>query len=503
MGTLRLGWIRSVTAALAVALGLASARAEDLAFRDWTDLRAHQVRARMVGWANGSVRLRLLFDGKIIEMPEANLVAADQAYVAHWRHLFVPAGEPELQLQWPRDVVAAEDFSVEEVTETGVGRVYRTPHFSFRADVKLAPSLINQYAQIFEATHQAIGRLPMRIAGEREQGRFGVRMFRQHADFLAAGGIDGSGGVYLPANREILVPLSSLGVRVIGEQVAFNPETFDPAPLVHEITHQVMHRWLDVFPIWFCEGLAEYLSAVPFSVNRFDFERIDEGIREHLLRGEGAAPASGGWLVVDVLAPDELMEISHGRWFQAISNGGNAALYYRSGLLLVYFLAHLHGTGEGDELIRYFHETRGWELKRERYVAEYNEAVERHRKELIAWAEAYNKSLILHRMETVAYNQKVEVYNQQVRAGFAPSERIDPGPRPGAPPEPSAKPEPPPILAQNPDGTVPVDIKAAETEARAKMFTGRSGADLWIPFERALASRKIRLQQVHAPDSSG
>ncbi|MEQ1843522.1 MAG: hypothetical protein ABL994_24200, partial [Verrucomicrobiales bacterium] len=163
----------------------------------------------------------------------------------------------------------------------------------------------------------------------------------------------------------------------------------------------------------------------------------------------------------------------------------------------------LDGEGDAASLIRYFHETRGSEIKRERYVEEYNEAVERHRRELLEWAESYNKALILHRMETVAYNQKVEVYNQQVRAGFAPKERIDPGPRPGAPPEPSDRPKPPSILIDNPDGNVPVDVKAAEEEARSRLLGGRSGEVLWTDLEKAFASRKIRIQLVHAPDSPG
>jgi len=58
------------------------ASAADLPFRDWTDRDNHQVRARMVGWADNVVRLRLLFDGKVIEMPEANLIQADRDYVA-------------------------------------------------------------------------------------------------------------------------------------------------------------------------------------------------------------------------------------------------------------------------------------------------------------------------------------------------------------------------------------------------------------------------------------
>jgi hypothetical protein len=48
-----------------------------------------------------------------------------------------------------------------------------------------------------------------------------------------------------------------------------------------------------------------------------------------------------------------------------------------------------------------------------------------------------------------------------------------------------------------------VDVKAAEEEARLKLFSGRSGAGLWAAFEQALATRKIRVQQVRAPDVPG
>jgi len=117
---------------------------------------------------------------------------------------------------------------------------------------------------------------------------------------------------------------------------------------------------------------------------------------------KGPTTAAGGWVVVDILGPEELMAVSYRRWSAAISDGGGAGLYYRSGMLLVDHLAHLEGKCDAEALIRYFHETRGSELKRERYVEEYNQAVEQHRRDLLAWAEAYNKALILHRMETVA-----------------------------------------------------------------------------------------------------
>jgi len=49
---------------------------------------------------------------------------------------------------------------------------------------------------------------------------------------------------------------------------------------------------------------------------------------------------------------------------------------------------------------------------------------------------------------------------------------------------------------------VPVDVKAAEEEARNRLFGGRSGAELSSAMEKAFATHKIRIQQVHAPDSA-
>jgi len=491
-------WMATVT-------GLAAA---DLPFREWTDRDEHRIRARLVGVdaERQAVRLRLLFDGKVIEMPWANLTDADQRYVEAHRGAFTPPEEALPSGGWPKEVFPPEGFEVEESRPDEKTHLYRTPHFEFRSDVKLAPSLIRQYARVFEGTHHVLLGLPLRLEGGEAPERHGVRLFRRHDDFIAAGGLAGSGGVYLAGSREILVPLSSLGVKVIGDQVAFHPETFDAAPLVHEITHQLMHSWLDIFPVWFCEGLAEYLAAVPFEGgNRFDFTQIHEGVRRHLARRPGETVSAGGWITVDLLHPEALVQIGHRRWAEAVADGTDAGLYYRSALLLLYYLAHLNEEedGEGAALIRYFHETRGSELHRRRYVREYNDAVEHYRRQLSDWAEAYNRELIHHRLETVAYNQKVEVFNQQVRAGFAASERIDPGPRPGPPPQPPAKPAPPGILVDNPDGNVTVDVVAAESAARERLWDGKQGDVLWKALEQAFAKRHIRIRPVEVPGLGG
>jgi hypothetical protein len=492
----------AVIMACACVCGWGAAVAAELPFREWTDRDEHRIRARLVGMdaERAVVRLRLLFDGTVIELPVANLTEADQRYVEAHRDAFAAPGEPLPEGGWPREVLSPDGFEVEESRPDAATHLYRTPHFEFRSDVKLAPSLIRHYARVFEGTHQVLGRLPLRLDGGEDPPRHAVRFFRRHDEFIAAGGIAGSGGVYLAASREILVPLSSVGVRVIGDQVAFHPETFDAAPLVHEITHQLMHPWLDIFPVWFCEGLAEYLAAVPFEGgNRFDFTQIHEGIRRHLARRPGEAVSEGGWITVDLMHPEDLVRIGHRRWADAVADGTQAGTHYRSALLLLYYLVHLEGEGDASALIRYFHETRGSELHRRRYVRDYNDAVERYRRQLSEWAEAYNRQLILHRMETLAYNQKVETFNRQVRAGFAESERIDPGPRPGPPPQPPPKPEPPGVLAGNPDGQVPVDVAAAEAAARDRLWGGKRGEALWQALEEAFAARRIRIRQVWSP----
>ncbi|MDV7397501.1 hypothetical protein RZS08_39230, partial [Arthrospira platensis SPKY1] len=84
-----------------------------------------------------------------------------------------------------------------------------------------------------------------------------------------------SGGMYFGGNRrEILVPLTSVGMRRTSSEYTFDANA-DFRTLIHEITHQVHHHWLRRLPIWLIEGLAVYMEYVPYSRGEFRFDRLD------------------------------------------------------------------------------------------------------------------------------------------------------------------------------------------------------------------------------------
>ena len=47
-----------------------------------------------------------------------------------------------------------------------------------------------------------------------------------------------------------------------------------------------------------------------------------------------------------------------------------------------------------------------------------------------------------------------------------------------------------------------MDVKAVEEAARQKLLGDRDAGALWAAMEKAFATHKIRIQQVHAPDSA-
>jgi len=401
-------------------------------------------------------------------------------------------------VSWPTRLRPVRDYTV-ETQKVGSHHIYNTPHFTFRSDVRLSRDLVRAYSQVFESTHYALESLPLGLQPEAPStGRFKVRLFRSYDDFLDAGGQLRSEGNYLLQTKEILIPLSQLGVRIFGEQVTLNEHTFDPTPLKHEITHQLMHHWLDLLPVWFAEGIAEYISAVPFIDDEFDFTRIEEGIKTHLRRKYGIRPSESGLYTVDVIAPDQLMALDHEDWAVAFGGETNAELNYRSSFLLLYFFIHLDGDGNAANLVDYLRMARYSRDQQARFVERYNRAVTKFNRRVLAYKEAaksYNEALLRHREEAIAYNRRVDIYNEQVLSDVPPGERIDVGPEPVAP-KPPDKPELPSILDENPEDQFPLNLAQIEENARVRLLGERSPDELWSHFKSALGRHEIRLRRV-------
>jgi len=486
-----LGWL----ALLALA---GSGGAEEPAERTWKSRDGRSLTGQMTALDATAVEVRLSRGGKPIKVALNLLSDEDLAYVEEWRG----QGYGIRVERWPDEFRPMLNFTAKELPrDAGGAWAYATPNFRYLCDAPLAASLIHEYAKAFEATYQAIRELPLQLNPSPPEGKFVVRLFREREDYLKAGGPQGSSGVYVIKSREILVPMDALGVRDVGKRVAIDRRSYDAGTLVHEITHQVMHEWLEVLPVWLVEGLAEYLAAVPFANGRFDFRGMDQELLKYLEAEYRLQVVAKGPTPVDMVVPEDLMALTHQQWSAALAGGGSAALNYRSSLLLVYYLIHLDGKGDGTSIVAYLQQAREKQGALKEFVQAYNQAVSDYNSGLAAYNESvrnYNQELVDFRKRVDTYNQRVRVYNDQLGRSVPEAELIDVGPDPGLPPEPPLKPELPKILAEHPEGGGVIDLSRAEVEARRAIYRSRDPSQLWSDLERAFAAKGLRLQPVRA-----
>ena len=121
-----------------------------------------------------------------------------------------------------------------------------------------------------------------------------------------AGGSADAAGVYLMKERVMLVPLASLGLTE-GSAGYKKTRNFDPRTLIHETAHALTHQWLDHAPMWFIEGFAEYIAAIPYREGRLELARHREGLLDLASKKFGGNPTR--FPLVD---PAEFTAMSYG-----------------------------------------------------------------------------------------------------------------------------------------------------------------------------------------------
>ncbi|MEZ5325212.1 MAG: SHD1 domain-containing protein [Verrucomicrobiales bacterium] len=306
--------------------------------RIWTDTQGRKLSAQLLGIESRKAKLRLA-NGRVSQVELEKLSPDDLEYIETWR-----SNRPE-RISWPDEIDVRDDVSVETVKEDSANSefVYRTKHFEFHSDEKIANSLIKDFSLAFEATFAAVAALPLDLKPEPPQGYFQIRLFGDRFDYYAAGGLLGSAGVYVPLERHILVPMDGLNLKRVGSELRKNNSAYDNSTLIHEITHQVMHDWLKHLPPWMVEGMSEYLSALPYSNGKFRFNESarKNGLKSALARWGGARRTS-----YPILPAESLFGVNSRQWNQATGNA--AVLNYSSSMLYVYYFMHLDGRGEGE-----------------------------------------------------------------------------------------------------------------------------------------------------------
>ena len=340
---------------------LLQAPAATAVMHTWTSTDGRKIEASFVAVEGSGVKIRMA-NGNTFTVPLDRLSAADQSFAktqtasgAGTSTATPESSTPAASKTWPRTVALDEKPAVTVVKEDAESHqfIYRSPHYEFQCDSKLGANVVREFGRMFEATWLINCLLPLDLKPRPEKLRdiFLARLFTNKTDYMEAGGMEGSAGVYMGANKALMVPLSSLGVQMVGNRVSLaDSSSGDNATLIHEITHQMMNHWLSIIPVWYCEGSAEYVCMLDYNSNgRFSLIGLNRQLQNYTGRHGGGK----GFTMIDL---EELMTIDDERWAAALGNGGFANENYASACLLTYFFYHVDDKGDAAHLIAWLHE---------------------------------------------------------------------------------------------------------------------------------------------------
>lgn len=478
--------------------------------RVWTSQDGKAIEASLVQADRTAVILKLR-NGREATVPLERLSEADRQHVA-------TLAETGLTLRV--GPMPAETKIDPNLPAEGGPKTYTTRHFTFECETEVTKAFISEASRVFEGTLEAVRSLPLGLDPKPAEGETRFRtLFLERASFerefnrnraeetasqnggasVAPPGrgtdnVANVAGVYIPKRREVLVPYSSLGVSMSGSKVSLRRSS-DTSTLIHEVTHQVMHEWLGVMPLWLGEGLAEYLSAVPYQNGRFEFKNATAGLKETLAQDFGV---DGGGVVV-IHRPHELIDLSNAAWIGETSD-------YLSAMMLTFYFVHLDQPDKPCATLAAYLNLLG-QSKRdvETHISDHNRAVTEFEAKRLAYnaeVEKFNASLARFKAEVDAYNGRVDTYNTQLRNGVPEGERIEVGAEP-TPPTPPADLVVPEILKASGDGK-PVDFLAKIKEsAKPALLRGRTDEQLDSDVVAAFGALGIPVSLHALPSSNG
>ena len=144
-----------------------------------------------------------------------------------------------------------------------------------------------------------------------------------------------------------MLSLSNLGIK--GAKGVSRKDYMKSAfVLKHEITHHLLHDWMVYLPIWFKEGFAEYMGAVPYNQGRLKFASIDLSLHKYLNKWRYNEDPNR----IPIMQMKELMTRTPGEWSASLRTG-TPILEYNSAAVLVHFFIHHDGKGNAAYLAAY------------------------------------------------------------------------------------------------------------------------------------------------------
>lgn len=474
--------------------------------RTWTSADGRQLQASLVDLDEESVTLKLQ-NGREAEIALTRLSPSDRTYLSELRS----AG-----MAFSPDPLPEETSAPNEIEVTGGPEVYLTPHFSFETQEPVSKAFISEASRIYEGTFEALHAIPHGLTFAPPSGKSHFEgKFMTESNFSAVArqrmpSLPGQRvvGLYLGDEQRLLVPYSSLGARKLGSRLTLRKRS-DTTTLVHEIVHQVMHRYLPLLPTWFSEGMAEYVSALPYQNGRFEFRNSERGLKERL-KGEyrisdrevANVIRPSSWLTLVEEGPDEepksITSSNSGTRNVSIpvfndlptpargsSRWSGSVAEYRDALLLVYFFMHLDRPGEdGKPIGKFLHATSRAMEETDQIVVEI-EQFEEDRLTYNKEVTKFNEAIDEFEAAAVAYNERVSVYNNQLRKGVPEAELIEVGNPPEEPERPGELVMPERLRKLSAGGRQIDLVSFVEKRALSTLTADRSGEVLDDRMQRA------------------
>jgi hypothetical protein len=297
---------------------------------------------------DGNTAIFVLPDGRRFSMPVADLSPEERNFLK----LGGPTAMSEFVTasiggSWPMQVrtIGPVDCKViKEDPKTGV-YIYQSPSYRFICDARITQDAVRNISVVFETTMKYVRALPLSMGRSSGPGsrRCDVVLFSTTQGYAAAGGVPGSHGMYVAEKGLVLVPMESLGLKLVGTGFSID-KGITHKTLIHELTHQLT-PWVYYSPGakgWFSEGTAEYVAVTPYTWGYFQPDihgnAVKARVKGYGMDNEGGY-ALGSKIKVPPLKSFFLMPYD-------VFAGKNASLHYGFSLLLVNYFFHMDGDGK-------------------------------------------------------------------------------------------------------------------------------------------------------------
>ncbi len=365
--------MRLIHATIATLLALAGTGMLTAEMRNWTNADGRVVKGEYVDTEDDTVVL--LIKGKEKRIRISKLSEEDREYIKQQKK---GSGRHEVNknfsAKWPGSTVMEDKLRakmVKEDEETGEF-IYETTHFRFISPAQLSLQTVSEMGRIFEGTYTACRMIPLNFPcrrfnvnkevdetqqGESEDGeeKMVARLFLTKADYVREVGPSHAQSAGLYRTPDILVPFESLGIVKRGRSYSKAAGSkLEAGTLIHELTHQMslLGATYEV-PIWFAEGVAEYVRLATYKSGRFNFKGVKTNIKPYIVGGAGVSGRQLG-SSFSAASLEKFLNQSSSE-FQA-AQGEAIQFNYGFSALLFYYFAHLDGKGDGARLKRWMRE---------------------------------------------------------------------------------------------------------------------------------------------------